>query len=52
MGQYSAVAIATPYGLDGSGSNPGGGRDFLNPSRPALRPTQPPIQWVRGISRV
>jgi 8-oxo-dGTP pyrophosphatase MutT (NUDIX family) len=27
-------------------SNPGGGRDFHQPSRPALGPNQPPIQWV------
>jgi hypothetical protein len=32
-------------------SNPGGGRDFPHLSRPALRPTQPPIQWVLGPSR-
>ena len=28
------------------GSNPGGGRDFPHPSRPATGATQPPIQWV------
>jgi hypothetical protein len=47
-----SVGIATRYGLDGPviKSIPvGGGRDF--PSRPALVPTQPPIQWVPGPYR-
>jgi len=38
------------YGLDGSGSNPGGDEIF-RPSRPALGSTQPPVQWVPGLSQ-
>jgi hypothetical protein len=39
------------YGLYGRGSFPDKGRGFLpltSASRPALGPTQPPVQWVRG----
>ena len=47
-GRHSSVGIATRYGLDGPGIEPqGGGRDFPHPSRPALGPTQPAVQWVR-----
>jgi len=36
----SSVGIATDYGLDGPGLNPGGDKIFC-PSRPTLGPTQP-----------
>ena len=49
-GPGSSVGIATDYGLDGSGSNPGGDETFRS-SRPALGPTQPPVQWVLSLSR-
>ena len=42
----SVVSIATRYGLDGPGVESRWGRGFSHPSRPALGPTQPPIQWV------
>ena len=43
-GRDSSVSIATRYGLDGSGIESRWGGDFPHPSRPALGPTQPPIQ--------
>ena len=49
-GPGSSVAIATDYGLDGPESNPSGDEIF-RPSRPALGPTQPPVQWVQCLSR-
>jgi hypothetical protein len=43
------AGIATGYRLDGRCSSTGGDRIFLFPtaSRPALGPTQPPIQWIQ-----
>jgi len=51
MGRDSSVGIATGYGMDGPGIESRWGRDFPHPSTPALGPTQPPIQWVPGLSR-
>ena len=47
-GPGRTVGMATDYGLDGPGSNPGGDEIF-RPSRPALRPTQPPVKRVPGL---
>jgi hypothetical protein len=45
----SVVSIATRYGLDGPGIESRWGRDFPHPSRPALGPTQSPVQWVPDL---
>ena len=49
-GPGSVVGIATAYWLGGSGIESQWGRDFPHLSRPALRPTQPPAQWIPGLS--
>ena len=51
VGRDSAVGIATRYGLDGPGIKSRWGRDFPHLSRLALGPTQPPVQWVPGLSQ-
>ena len=50
-GPGSVVGIATGYRLDGPGIEYRSGRDFPRLSRPVLGPTQPPVQWVPGLSR-
>jgi hypothetical protein len=50
VGRGSSVGIVTGYRLDGPGIGSRWGQDFLHLSRPALGPTQPPVQWVASLS--
>ena len=49
-GRDSFVGISTHHRMEGPGIESRWRRDFLRKSIPALGPTQPPIQWVPGLS--
>ena len=51
-GRDSSVGIATRYGLDGPENRIPVGARFSAPVQTGPGPTQPPIQWVQGLSRV
>ena len=47
--QDSVAGLATRYGLGGTGIESRWRRDFPHPSRPALGPIHPLVQWVPGL---
>jgi len=51
LSRDSSVGVATCYGLDDLGIGSRWGRDFHHPSRPALVPTQPPVQRLPDLYR-
>ena len=51
LSRDSSVGIATRYGLDGPGIESRWGGEVFRQSRPALRPTKPPIKRISDLSR-
>ena len=49
MDRDSSVGIETRYGIDGPGIESRWEQDFSHRSRPALKPIQPPVQWVQYL---
>ena len=45
----SSVGIANRYELGGPGIESRVDKDFLHPSRSALGPIKPPVQWVPAL---
>ena len=50
FGQHSSVGTATRYGLDGPRIESRWERDISTPVQKGHGPTQPPTQWVPGLS--